>query len=279
MGDRKKKYSNETDEDITYNNENNENLPPTFQYPDENNQNNIPYYQNVRYDDRFQNTYQDDYNYRYNNYHDPPRSYDLRYDTRIPYSQEYSSSYDRPGGMVNSSSYDRPGQMVNPSNHERLGQMVTHDLRKPRIDEESLDLDSEGKKKVTKTGRKKIKMAYIEGKNKRSVTFSKRKKGIMKKAYELNMLTKSQILLLVASESGHVYTFATPKLKPIISKHENLIQQCLNAPSTPEKAKYIPDIEDQSGLHDADRHKYSSRSDYYDGYDHPSRDYSMDERK
>jgi hypothetical protein len=38
--------------------------------------------------------------------------------------------------------------------------------------------------------------------------------------------------LLVASETGHVYTFATPKLQPLITKPEgkNLIQACLNAP-------------------------------------------------
>jgi hypothetical protein len=40
------------------------------------------------------------------------------------------------------------------------------------------------------------------------------------------------VLLLVASETGHVYTFATPKLQPLITKPEgkNLIQACLNAP-------------------------------------------------
>jgi MADS-box transcription factor/pheromone receptor transcription factor len=40
------------------------------------------------------------------------------------------------------------------------------------------------------------------------------------------------VLLLVASETGHVYTFATPKLQPLITKPEgkNLIQTCLNAP-------------------------------------------------
>ena len=56
----------------------------------------------------------------------------------------------------------------------------------------------------------------------------------MKKAYELSTLTGTQVLLLVASETGHVYTFATPKLQPLISKPEgqNLIQACLN--STPE---------------------------------------------
>jgi len=54
----------------------------------------------------------------------------------------------------------------------------------------------------------------------------------MKKVYELSTLTGTQALLLVASETGHVYTFATPKLQPLITKIEgkNLIQSCLNAP-------------------------------------------------
>ncbi|EPR80121.1 MADS domain protein [Spraguea lophii 42_110] len=110
-----------------------------------------------------------------------------------------------------------------------------NDYYKENAPEISSDNGFAEEKKPRKCGRKKIKMAFIEGKNKRSVTFSKRKKGIMKKAYELNILTGTEILLLVASESGHVYTFATPKLKPIIANHENLIQQCLNAPNLPER--------------------------------------------
>jgi hypothetical protein len=88
--------------------------------------------------------------------------------------------------------------------------------------------DDEGVDK--KTGRRKIKIAYIEDKSRRHITFSKRKAGIMKKAYELSTLTGTQVLLLVASETGHVYTFATPKLQPLITKPEgkNLIQACLN---------------------------------------------------
>ncbi len=31
------------------------------------------------------------------------------------------------------------------------------------------------------------------------------------------MLTGTQVLLLIASETGHVYTFSTPKLRPLIS--------------------------------------------------------------
>eukprot|EP00013_Stygamoeba_regulata_P004901 CAMPEP_0177634924 /NCGR_PEP_ID=MMETSP0447-20121125/3627_1 /TAXON_ID=0 /ORGANISM="Stygamoeba regulata, Strain BSH-02190019" /LENGTH=213 /DNA_ID=CAMNT_0019136677 /DNA_START=83 /DNA_END=723 /DNA_ORIENTATION=+ len=83
-----------------------------------------------------------------------------------------------------------------------------------------------------RSGRRKINIEFIEDKSRRHITFSKRKAGIMKKAYELSTLTGTQVLLLVASETGHVYTFATPKLQPLITKAEgkNLIQACLNAP-------------------------------------------------
>ncbi|KJH46511.1 SRF-type transcription factor [Dictyocaulus viviparus] len=81
-------------------------------------------------------------------------------------------------------------------------------------------------------GRVKIKMEYIGNKLRRYTTFSKRKTGIMKKAYELSTLTGTQVMLLVASETGHVYTYATKKLQPMISSDTGkaLIQTCLNAP-------------------------------------------------
>ena len=41
-------------------------------------------------------------------------------------------------------------------------------------------------------------------------------------------LTGTQVLLLVVSETGLVYTFTTPKLQPLVTKPEgkNLIQVC-----------------------------------------------------
>ncbi|CAG8764026.1 16611_t:CDS:2, partial [Cetraspora pellucida] len=86
-----------------------------------------------------------------------------------------------------------------------------------------------------KAGRRKIKIEYIDDKSRRHITFSKRKAGIMKKAYELSTLTGTQVLLLVVSETGLVYTFTTPKLQPLVTKPEgkNLIQACLNAPDAP----------------------------------------------
>ena len=81
-------------------------------------------------------------------------------------------------------------------------------------------------------GRVKVKMEFIRSKLRRYTTFSKRKTGIMKKAYELATLTGTQVMVLVASETGHVYTFATAKLQPIITSESGklLIQTCLNTP-------------------------------------------------
>lgn len=70
-------------------------------------------------------------------------------------------------------------------------------------------------------------------------------------------MTGTQVLLLVASETGHVYTFATPKLQPIITKPEgkNLIQTCLNSPDitpsspqTPQTMQRVP-YGDTSGMY------------------------------
>lgn len=94
------------------------------------------------------------------------------------------------------------------------------------------DDDDEERPKDKKAGRRKIKIEFIQDKSRRHITFSKRKAGIMKKAYELSTLTGTQVLLLVVSETGLVYTFTTAKLQPLVTQPEgkNLIQACLNAP-------------------------------------------------
>ncbi|KAM0786250.1 hypothetical protein ACM66B_007049 [Microbotryomycetes sp. NB124-2] len=76
------------------------------------------------------------------------------------------------------------------------------------------------KRNATSTGRRKIAISYIDDKAKRHVSFTKRKAGLMKKAYELSTLTGTNCLVLVVSETGLVYTYATPGLRPIIA-HED----------------------------------------------------------
>ncbi|KAF2762398.1 SRF-TF-domain-containing protein [Pseudovirgaria hyperparasitica] len=97
---------------------------------------------------------------------------------------------------------------------------------RPAQDDDDDDDDKPGRE------RRKIEIKFIQDKSRRHITFSKRKAGIMKKAYELSVLTGTQVLLLVVSETGLVYTFTTPKLQPLVTKPEgkNLIQACLNAP-------------------------------------------------
>ncbi|THH27884.1 hypothetical protein EUX98_g6307 [Antrodiella citrinella] len=100
------------------------------------------------------------------------------------------------------------------------------------VDSGADDDEDEDKPKDKKAGRRKIKIEFIQDKSRRHITFSKRKAGIMKKAYELSTLTGTQVLLLVVSETGLVYTFTTAKLQPLVTQPEgkNLIQACLNAP-------------------------------------------------
>ncbi|SCV74981.1 BQ2448_8010 [Microbotryum intermedium] len=111
-------------------------------------------------------------------------------------------------------------------------------------DDEKNGDDDNGEK-----GRRKIEIEYITKKEKRHITFSKRKAGIMKKAYELATLTGTQVLLLVVSETGIVYTFTTSKFQPLVGAAENgspsegqrLIQRCLVSSQRPMTAKPLAD--------------------------------------
>ncbi|KAG0057008.1 transcription factor of the MADS box [Gryganskiella cystojenkinii] len=83
----------------------------------------------------------------------------------------------------------------------------------------------------------------------------------MKKAYEFTTLTGTQILLMIVSETGLVYTFATPKLQPIVSKaaSKSFIRACLtvsNKEPTPDPAIEVNQVEQvyvKEKLHRDDR--------------------------
>lgn len=56
----------------------------------------------------------------------------------------------------------------------------------------------------------------------------------LKQAYELSTLTGTQVLLLVVSETGLVYTYTTNKLQPLVTAKEGkaLIQVRRQAKAT-----------------------------------------------
>ncbi|TKX18870.1 SRF-type transcription factor-like protein 2 [Elsinoe australis] len=132
-------------------------------------------------------------------------------------------------------------QAASPSNQEELlgngnaageqGGPENRGIKRQRTSTAGADDDDDDDDKPGRE-RRKIEIKFIQDKSRRHITFSKRKAGIMKKAYELSVLTGTQVLLLVVSETGLVYTFTTPKLQPLVTKPEgkNLIQACLNAP-------------------------------------------------
>lgn len=80
-------------------------------------------------------------------------------------------------------------------------------------------------------GKQKIPISFMQDRVRRCSTFSKRKAGLMKKAFELAELTGAEVLLLVASETNHVYTFTTNRLKDMIESDQGreLIQSCLGS--------------------------------------------------
>lgn len=122
----------------------------------------------------------------------------------------------------------RMSEITDPKLDDGQEDLVDHSLQNTAGPD---DLDDDDDKPTTRE-RRKIEIRFIQDKSRRHITFSKRKAGIMKKAYELSVLTGTQVLLLVVSETGLVYTFTTPKLQPLVTKPEgkNLIQACLNAP-------------------------------------------------
>ncbi|KAI3838470.1 hypothetical protein MKX03_013234 [Papaver bracteatum] len=70
-------------------------------------------------------------------------------------------------------------------------------------------------------GRKKIEIEKIKEKSKLQVTFSKRRKGLFKKATELSLLTGSQIALIAFSPAGRPYVCGNPD--PILDRFLNNI--------------------------------------------------------
>ncbi|CCE62407.1 hypothetical protein TPHA_0C02540 [Tetrapisispora phaffii CBS 4417] len=85
-----------------------------------------------------------------------------------------------------------------------------------------------------KTKNKKIKIDFIVNKTKRRLTYNTRRVGLMKKSYELSLITGVNILLLISSiNDDYVYFFSSPKLRNFVNCNEGqkLIRKCLQEES------------------------------------------------
>ncbi|KAF3332455.1 MADS-box transcription factor 23 [Carex littledalei] len=61
-------------------------------------------------------------------------------------------------------------------------------------------------------GRGKISIKRIDNTSSRQVTFSKRRKGLLKKAKELAILCDAEVSLVVFSSTGRLYEFASSSM-------------------------------------------------------------------
>ncbi|KCZ81668.1 hypothetical protein H312_00846 [Anncaliia algerae PRA339] len=150
----------------------------------------------------------------YGNYYTPStygneQYFDQQYPSMYTNTYSYESRYNVP----NTTSVPNPSEYIFNNYHPNYYQQ----------DADAMYFEDS----TNKDGRGPVSLKFIEGKTRRGVTFSKRKKGLMKKAYELSVLTGSEVLVLVASEGGNVYSFATDRFKKIIDEHQQLIKECL----------------------------------------------------
>ncbi|KAI3463610.1 hypothetical protein Pfo_020273 [Paulownia fortunei] len=69
-------------------------------------------------------------------------------------------------------------------------------------------------------GRGKVELKRIENPTNRQVTFSKRRNGLLKKAFELSVLCDAEVALLIFSPSGKAYQFSSHEIIRTITRYK-----------------------------------------------------------
>ena len=65
------------------------------------------------------------------------------------------------------------------------------------------------RKRKREMGRGRVVLERIENKINRQVTFSKRRNGLLKKAYELSVLCDAEVALIIFSSHGKLFEFGS----------------------------------------------------------------------
>ncbi|KAL2948757.1 hypothetical protein AAZX31_20G141300 [Glycine max] len=78
-------------------------------------------------------------------------------------------------------------------------------------------------------GRGKVVLERIQNKINRQVTFSKRRNGLLKKAFELSVLCDAEIALIIFSSRGKLFQYSSTDINRIIDKYR---QCCFNMSQT-----------------------------------------------
>ncbi|KAI3471088.1 hypothetical protein Pfo_027751 [Paulownia fortunei] len=73
--------------------------------------------------------------------------------------------------------------------------------------------------------RGKVQMKRIENATSRQVTFSKRRNGLLKKAYELSVLCDAEVALIIFSQKGRLYEFSSSNMQKTIERYLQRAQE------------------------------------------------------
>ncbi|NP_001280196.1 MADS-box protein AGL24-like [Prunus mume] len=73
---------------------------------------------------------------------------------------------------------------------------------------------------MVKIMRKKIKIKKIDYLSARQVTFSKRRRGIFKKAAELSVLCGSEVAVVIFSATGKLFDYSSSSIKDVIERYK-----------------------------------------------------------
>ncbi len=72
---------------------------------------------------------------------------------------------------------------------------------------------------LSKMGRKKIQITRISDERNRQVTFTKRKFGLMKKAYELSVLCDCEIAVVIFNSHNKLFQYASHDMDKVLLKY------------------------------------------------------------
>ena len=76
---------------------------------------------------------------------------------------------------------------------------------------------------IKKMGRKKISIARITDERNRQVTFTKRKFGLMKKAYELSVLCDCEISVIIFNSHNKLFQYASTDMEKVLLKYTGIL--------------------------------------------------------
>ena len=78
-------------------------------------------------------------------------------------------------------------------------------------------------------GRKKITITRISDERNRQVTFTKRKFGLMKKAYELSVLCDCEISLIIFNSQNKLFQYASTDMDKVLLKYTGKLLLCMHS--------------------------------------------------